>query len=110
MIARSRIFHLGSAFATALTFSMLCHAAGAYTPEEQQMCTGDAFRLCSSEIPDVDRITACMIRQRSQLSPGCKALFQESEPAPALTPVATHRPRVIRPRKVAKAKGRRKSN
>jgi hypothetical protein len=108
MIARSRIFHLGSVLATAMTFSMLCHAARAYTPEEQQMCTGDAFRLCSSEIPDVDRVTACMIRQRSQLSPGCKALFQE--PAPALTPVATHRPLVIRPRKVAKAKGRRRSN
>ena len=87
---------------------MLCHAARAYTPEEEQMCSGDAFRLCSSEIPDVDRVTACMIRQRSQLSPGCRALFQES--APALTPVATHRPLVIRPRKVAKAKGRRKSN
>jgi hypothetical protein len=105
---RLRIFHLGLMLATALVVSILATAGQAYTPEQQQACSGDAFRLCGPEIPDVDRVTACMIRQRSQLSPGCKALFQE--PAPALTPVATHRPLVIRPRKVAKAKGRRRSN
>ena len=40
------------------------------------MCTGDAMRLCSSEIPDVDRVTACMVQKRAQLSDGCKAVFQ----------------------------------
>jgi len=33
----------------------------AFSSEEQQMCTGDAFRLCSSEIPNIPAITACMI-------------------------------------------------
>ena len=102
MIARSRIFQCGSMLATALSFSMLSTAAGAYTQEQQQMCTGDAFRLCSSDIPDVDRITACMMRQRSQLSPGCRAFFRE--PQPELTPVATGKPLVIKPRKASKAK------
>jgi hypothetical protein len=88
--------------ATALSFSMLSTAADAYTQEQQQMCTGDAFRLCSSDIPDVDRITACMMRQRSQLSPGCRAFFRE--PQPELTPVATGKPLVIKPRKAGKAK------
>jgi hypothetical protein len=54
---------------------MLPVAALAYTPEQQQACSGDAFRLCSSEIPDVDRITACMIRNKTQLSPECRAQF-----------------------------------
>jgi hypothetical protein len=35
------------------------------------MCTGDAMRLCSSEIPDVERVTACMVQKRAQLSDGC---------------------------------------
>ena len=43
--------------------------ASAYTPEQEQACTSDAFRLCSSEIPDVDRVTACMVAKKSQLSP-----------------------------------------
>jgi hypothetical protein len=39
------------------------------------MCSGDAFRLCSSEIPNIPRITACMVRHRSDLSPGCRAVM-----------------------------------
>lgn len=50
--------------------------AGAYTAEQEQMCTGDAMRLCSAEIPNVDAVTACMVRLRAQLSPGCKAVFE----------------------------------
>jgi hypothetical protein len=64
----------GALVALSLT-SMLPVAALAYTPEQQQACTGDAFRLCSSEIPDVDRITACMIRNKTQLSPECRVQF-----------------------------------
>jgi hypothetical protein len=100
MIARSRIFQFGWLLATALSFSMLSTAADAYTPEEEQMCSGDAFRLCSSDIPDVDRVTACMVRQRDQLSPGCRAFFRD--PEPEMTPVTTRRPLVIRPHKAAK--------
>ena len=39
------------------------------------MCTGDAFRLCSYEIPDIPKITACMIKQRASLSSGCRAVL-----------------------------------
>ena len=72
--------------AAVLAFGMLTTAAQAYTPEQEQMCAGDAMRLCSSEIPNVDRITACMVRQRASLSDGCKAVFQKETPA-AATPV-----------------------
>ena len=47
----------------------------AFSSEAQQMCTGDAMRLCSNEIPDVPRITACMHRKRAQISSGCRAVM-----------------------------------
>jgi len=49
----------------------------AYTAEAQQMCTGDAFRLCSSEIPNIPKITACMMKHRADLSPGCRAVMDK---------------------------------
>ena len=49
------------------------------TSEQQSACMGDVFRLCGSEIPNVSRIVACLVRERSQLSPGCKVVF--SQPA-----------------------------
>ena len=73
------------AAAAALAFGLTTTACFAYTQEQQQLCTGDAMRLCSSEIPDVDRVTACMIAKRSQLSDGCKSVFRKMEPA--ATPV-----------------------
>ena len=64
------------------------------TPEQEQACTNDAFRLCGPDIPDVDRVTACMVRNQSQLSPGCRVYFK---PEPAVTPVAAGRPLSIGP-------------
>lgn len=75
--------------ATAMTFAMVS-AADAYTQEQQAMCTSDAFRVCSSEIPDVQRVTACMMRNKSQLSAGCRAVMNESAPAPVSS--ATYQP------------------
>jgi hypothetical protein len=66
--------------ATTVALAALGTAAQAYTAEQQQMCTGDAMRLCASEIPDVERITACMVQKRAQLSDGCKAVFQYVPP------------------------------
>jgi len=45
------------------------------TPEQQQACQPDAMRLCSEFIPDVERITACMVKNRIRLSPPCHAVF-----------------------------------
>jgi hypothetical protein len=72
--------------ATTFAMAALGTAAQAYTPEQQQMCTADAMRLCSSEIPDVERVTACMVQKRAQLSDGCKAVFRYVPPA--ATPVS----------------------
>jgi hypothetical protein len=47
----------------------------AFSAEAQSMCTGDAFRLCSSEIPNIPAITSCMIKQRASLSSGCRTVL-----------------------------------
>jgi hypothetical protein len=71
----ARGMNFGLRLAAAFSFSLLSSSGQAYTPEQQQLCSNDAMRLCSSDIPDVDRITACMSRRRELLSPGCKAFF-----------------------------------
>jgi hypothetical protein len=73
---RSETSRLGLLFATALALLMQPTTSRAYTQDEESACSGDAFRLCSSEIPDVDRVTACMERNESQLSPGCRVFFR----------------------------------
>ncbi|HMM93181.1 hypothetical protein [Bradyrhizobium sp.] len=50
-------------------------ASFAFSSEAREMCTGDAFRLCSSEIPNIPKITACMMKHRSDLSAGCRAVM-----------------------------------
>src|SRR5438477_6836663 len=90
---RIRSFRFGLMLATALSVATWSTAGQAYTPEQEQACTGDAFRLCSSDIPDVERVTACMARNKSQLSPGCRAQFR-SDPEPS---AAAGAPTSIRP-------------
>ncbi len=50
---------------------------------------GDAFSLCGSEIPDVQRVTACMVRKQAELSPGCRVYFRAEHTA--TKPVRLHR-------------------
>ena len=45
------------------------------TPEMQQACTPDVMRLCNNDVPDVDKIVACMKRNRANLSSACGAVF-----------------------------------
>jgi len=72
----STVRQAGLVLALAASLSALSSSQSfAFSPEAQQMCTGDAFRLCSSEIPNIPRITACMIKQRANLSTGCRAVM-----------------------------------
>jgi hypothetical protein len=57
--------------------------------EAARLCRGDAFKLCLSEIPDRDRITACMVRNRARLSPGCQTVFNKPS-RPATVEAASH--------------------
>ena len=47
----------------------------AFSEDARSQCTGDAFRLCSSEIPNIPKITACMVKNRSSLSTGCRTVM-----------------------------------
>ena len=68
-----RTLSVASAVAISLT-SFAAHAVEA-TAEQRRACTPDAFRLCSQHIPNVEAITACMVANKSKLSPECKAVF-----------------------------------
>ena len=89
-LTSSNISRCKLAIATAFMLGMLTTVSQAYTLQQEEMCSGDAMRLCSSEIPNVARITACMERQRDSLSDGCKAVFETDTPAAAPTSPAKH--------------------
>ena len=77
----------GKAFIAAGLMLGMISTAHAYTAEQQQLCTDDAFRLCSSEIPDIDRVTACMIKHKAELSPACKSVMGPAPSEARATPV-----------------------
>jgi hypothetical protein len=77
----------GAIVATSFALAMVPGAGYAHTADQEQACTGDAFRLCSADIPDVDRITACMIRNKAQLSPPCRVFFRAGPEPGAAAPV-----------------------
>jgi hypothetical protein len=52
------------------------------TWEQQMACTPDVWRLCSESVPDVNRIVACLRSNTSQLSRGCRAVFESSANGP----------------------------
>jgi hypothetical protein len=104
LVGDSGNFVLGLIAATLLAASMWSGAAFAYTPEQQQACTPDAMRLCGAYVPDVDRITACMIENKSQLSPGCRVYFRAEPVAAVGRPMAVKpvAPKSTRPKKPVK--------
>ena len=56
--------------------------------------------LPDPDIPDVDRITVCMIKNRSQLSPGCRAFFRpDPEAAVSVKSESSRRQASDRPRR-----------
>jgi hypothetical protein len=70
---------LGAAIVGSL-FSFLSTGAFADfkpTAAERSDCMGDAMSLCSHAIPNVDRVLACLVSKKSQLSPSCRAHFDK---------------------------------
>ena len=97
-------FQFGLALAIPLFASNIPTPASAYTPEQQQACTPDAMRLCGEYVPDVERITACMIARKSELSPECRRFFRPGPEPEEMTDAPTD----IKPvaRKPVRAKGK----
>jgi hypothetical protein len=46
------------------------------TEQQRIACAPDVLRLCFWEMPSVDRIVACLRREKSQLSAGCRQVFE----------------------------------
>ncbi|HEY0224144.1 MAG TPA: hypothetical protein VGC38_06500 [Pseudolabrys sp.] len=53
----------------------------AYTQEDADACTPDAFRLCSSAIPDASRVADCLVQNKRGLSQACAAVVSRPRDA-----------------------------
>lgn len=51
------------------------HLTPEFREQAVQACTGDAVRLCPQTLLDEEATAACMKRYRAQLSPGCRAVY-----------------------------------
>jgi hypothetical protein len=58
------------------------------TYEQQMACTPDVWRLCFDQIPDVNRITACLRQNTPQLSDPCRSVFESNASAQQQQPQA----------------------
>ena len=54
------------------------------TPEQQAACTPDAFRLCSSYIPDPNKVESCLRQRKHDLSSACRVVFESGETTAAI--------------------------
>jgi hypothetical protein len=69
---------VAAAFGLALTLVSAGSAFALGTPEQRRACTPDVYRLCAGEIPNVRAITACLQRQKGNLSPACRAAMDQN--------------------------------
>jgi len=83
---RFRTFAVLAAMTASLGLSVSARAME-ITAEQRAACTPDAMRLCSAEIPDIPRVTACMKANRASLSPRCQSAMAAAE-HPATVAVA----------------------
>jgi hypothetical protein len=77
------------------------------TWEQQMACTPDVWRLCGDQIPDVNRIVACLRQNTPQLSSGCRAVFesqanaqQPTQRVPQQTVPRSRAPQQVQPQAV----------
>jgi hypothetical protein len=70
----NRIYCLLAASLVVLGASGVARAA----TEDQQAhaCRGDAMHFCAADIPNREKITACMKQHLDELSPACRAMFK----------------------------------
>jgi hypothetical protein len=83
----ARGLYLSAAIALSIMGQNQAFAQG--TPEQQEACKPDVFRLCGNFIPDVDRIVACLKYNEPNLGPACHDVFFPvvvEEPKPKAKP------------------------
>jgi hypothetical protein len=72
------IARAAAALGLALTLFSATSALALGTPEQRKACTPDVYRLCAGEIPNVRAITACLRRNRANLSEACRIVFDQA--------------------------------
>lgn len=69
-----------SLLATSLIVPFVLGAASpanaASEDEQASACRGDAIHFCAADIPNREKITACMKQHLDKLSPRCRAMFK----------------------------------
>jgi hypothetical protein len=65
--------------ATLVALGAAATASAASRDEQTHACRSDAFHFCAAEIPNVQKITACMKRHLDELSPACRAMFGDGK-------------------------------
>ena len=71
----------------ALAFTLVIMLSGSLaraqgSVAQQNACRPDVFRLCTSYIPDVDQIVACLRNHEAQLSEACHQVMFVQPTAP----------------------------
>lgn len=71
---------------TVLAFAVVAatttFAAAVETPDARQACTNDANTYCPDDVPDREKVYACLIKNVNQLSPACKKIISNSLATP----------------------------
>lgn len=64
------------------------------TFEQRMACMPDVWRLCSDDIPDTNRIVACLRENTLQLSHDCRQVFESNNSAqpPSASPPRSQAP------------------
>ncbi|MFM0594255.1 hypothetical protein PQQ68_14600 [Paraburkholderia dilworthii] len=73
-LTAARLYTLCAAGLLAVAAAAPANAAS--RDEQSKACRGDAMHFCAAEIPNEDKITACMKQHVDELSPACRAMFK----------------------------------
>ena len=91
-VRMTTIRNVGLSLAVMLTVSAAATSSSfAFSAEAQSACSSDAFRLCAAEIPSIPKITACIRRNKSSLSSGCRMVLDKEDAGTSRNKVATTR-------------------
>lgn len=78
MSSRKVVFSTCKRVAVVLGIASAGSAIAQGTSEQRRACTPDVYRLCAGEIPNVRAITACLVRQKGNLSPACRSAMEQN--------------------------------
>lgn len=79
MRANRLVLNVAMAIGTLAPLSGVCAEEYRGTFEQQMACTPDVWRLCFDQIPDANRITACLRQNTPQLSDSCRSVFESND-------------------------------